>query len=170
MNLVLLYLLLVKATLTSFSGMTSLAVIRQDLVLNHGVLTDEQLNTAIAAGRLSPGPNGTYIVGLGYFLGGYPGAAVGGLALITPSFLSIAILRLLRSQTEKAQFRRAIDSVLLASAGLTLANAIPMAQDAIGDWKAACLAIAALGLMLFSKIDSFYIVLGSAVVALLYST
>ena len=40
MNPVLLYLYLVKATLTSFSGLTSLPVVRHDLVETRHVLTD----------------------------------------------------------------------------------------------------------------------------------
>ena len=48
MNLLVLYLLLAKATLTSFSGMTSLPVVRHDFVEQRPVLTDRQLN---AAGR-----------------------------------------------------------------------------------------------------------------------
>jgi len=48
-NLVVLYLLLVKATLTSFSGLASLPVIRGDFVLRYHMLTDRQLNTAVAA-------------------------------------------------------------------------------------------------------------------------
>jgi chromate transporter len=48
-NILLLYLLLLKATLTSFSGLASLPVVRADLVARYHVLTDRQLNTAVAA-------------------------------------------------------------------------------------------------------------------------
>ena len=34
MNLIVLYLLLLKATITSFSGLTSLPVVRNDFVVN----------------------------------------------------------------------------------------------------------------------------------------
>jgi chromate transporter len=46
-----LYALLLKATVTAFSGLASLPVVRADLVVNHHVLTDEQLNTAVAMSR-----------------------------------------------------------------------------------------------------------------------
>ena len=51
MNLFLLYLLLFKAVITSFSGMASLPIVRQDFVVTRHILTDRQLNTAIVAGR-----------------------------------------------------------------------------------------------------------------------
>ena len=54
MNLVVLYLLLLKASATSFSGLGSLPMIRSDLVVERHVLTDRQLNTAVAAGRPDP--------------------------------------------------------------------------------------------------------------------
>ena len=57
MKLILLYLLLLKATATSFSGLSSLPVLREDLVVRHGLLTDRQLNIAVTAGRSGPGPN-----------------------------------------------------------------------------------------------------------------
>ena len=58
MKLVLLYLLLLKATATSFSGLSSLPVLREDLVVRYRLLTDRQLNVAVTAGRSGPGPNG----------------------------------------------------------------------------------------------------------------
>ena len=41
MSIVALYLLLLKATVTSFAGMGSLPQIRQDFDVTHGVITDE---------------------------------------------------------------------------------------------------------------------------------
>ena len=68
MNVFLLYLLLLKATLTSFSGLASLPMVRDDFVVERHLLTDRQLNTAVVAGRTGPGPNGLYIVSVGYFV------------------------------------------------------------------------------------------------------
>ena len=55
MSLWVLYGLLLKATVTSFSGMGSLPQIRQDLVVTHSALTDEQLSHAVLLGRSVPG-------------------------------------------------------------------------------------------------------------------
>ena len=92
MNLFLLYLLLFKAVITSFSGMASLPIVRNDFVVKRHVLTDRQLNTAIVAGRTGPGPNGLYLVSVGYFAAGLPGAFAGLIALITPAFLIIPLM------------------------------------------------------------------------------
>ncbi|MFN9893374.1 MAG: chromate transporter [Acidobacteriota bacterium] len=169
MNLVVLYLLLVKATLLSFSGMTSLAVVRQDLVVERRLLTDAELTTAVAAGRLAPGPNGVYLVAIGYHLGGYPGAAMGWLALVTPAFLSIPLVGWLGRHREHPVGQRVLDSVLLASAGLSLASALPLAREAIVDARGVGLAVAAGTVLFRTRIDSFWVILGCAATALLYS-
>jgi chromate transporter len=54
MNVFILYLLLLKATMTSFSGLASLPIVRNDFVVQRQVLTDRQLNTAVVAGRTGP--------------------------------------------------------------------------------------------------------------------
>ena len=96
MNAVVLYLLLLRATVLSFSGFASVPVIREDLVVSRGVLTDEELNSAIATSQASPGPLGLYVVVLGYFVAGAPGALAGALALATPALLAIPIARAVR--------------------------------------------------------------------------
>ena len=67
MNLALVYLLLLKATLSAFSGLAALPVLREEFVVRHHLLTDRQLNTALVVGRTTPGPKGLYIVSVGYY-------------------------------------------------------------------------------------------------------
>ena len=61
--------------------------------MNHyHVLTNEQLNEAVVITRSTPGPVGLYIVSVGYFAGGLPGAVAGWLAMITPALLVIPMV------------------------------------------------------------------------------
>jgi chromate transporter len=69
MNAVVLYVLLLKATLTSFAGLASLPVVRDELIVHRQALTDEQLNEAIVITRSTLGPVGLYVVSVGYFAG-----------------------------------------------------------------------------------------------------
>jgi chromate transporter len=86
------YLLLLKGTMTAFAGLASLPVIRDALVIQHHVLTDTQLNEAVVITRSTPGLVGLYIVSVGYFVAGVPGALAGGLAIITPASLIIPLV------------------------------------------------------------------------------
>ena len=57
MNAWVLYVLLLRATLTSFSGFASVPIVRDDLVVHRAVLTDDELNAAIAISQRHPVPS-----------------------------------------------------------------------------------------------------------------
>jgi chromate transporter len=136
MSIVALYLLLLKATVTSFAGMGSLPQIRQDLVTTHGVITDEQLGQAVVIGRSAPGPVGAYVVAVGYFARGWTGAFVAWLAMTTPALLVLPLVTLLRRWLHVPRVRAAVDAVVIASAVLLLGSVLQMATDAVGLLRA----------------------------------
>jgi chromate transporter len=168
MNLFILYLYLVKATLTSFSGLTSLPVVRQDLVETRHVLTDWQLNAAVAAGRTAPGPNGLYLVSVGYFVDGVPGALAGYMAMITPAFLILPILRYVGKRAEQPRVKGAIQGVTIAAAALIVWATIPLAQDSINGWIPAAIALASFLVIGFSRVDTFWVMAGAAIIGLVW--
>jgi chromate transporter len=150
MNLFLLYLLLLKGTVTAFAGPASLPVIQDSLVAHHHVLTDKQLNEAVVITRSSPGLVGLYIVNVGYFVAGVSGAIAGWLAMITPAGIMIPLVHFVGRRMENPRVRSVLQSVVIASAGLLLAAAIPLARDGL----------------LTTKIDTLWIILGAAIVSL----
>jgi chromate transporter len=167
LNVFLLYLLLLKATLTSFSGLASLPVVQRDLVARYHVLTDRQLNTAVAAGRLGPGPLGIYVVSVGYQVDGIPGACAGWLAMITPAFLILPMLQFLGSRVQHPRAKSVTRTVLVASAGLLLSASVPLARDAITGPLPLAIVLASLALIALTRIDTLWLMLGAALVGLL---
>jgi chromate transporter len=167
MNLLVLYLLLLKAVVTSFSGLTSLPVVRHDLVEQRHVLTDRQLNAAVAAGRTAPGPNGLYIVSVGYFVAGIPGACMGCLAVMTPAFLIIPMLRYLGARADRPAVKNAIQCVMLAAAGLVVSSTVPLARDALTSLLAVGIALGSFLFLVLTRKDTLWVVLGAAIVGLL---
>ncbi len=166
MNLLVLYLLLAKATLTSFSGLTSLPVVQHDFVDRYGVLTDRQLNAAVAAGRTAPGPNGLYVVSVGYLVEGVPGACVGTLAVITPAFLIIPMLRYLGRRAERPRVKSAIQGVMLAAAGLIVNATVPLARDAFTGPLPIAIAAASFVFLVLTNRPAIWVILGGAAVGL----
>jgi chromate transporter len=166
MNLLLLYLLLLKATSTSFSGLTSLPVVRHDLVQHYHVLTDRQLNAAVAAGRATPGPYGLYVVSVGYFVAGVPGACAGWLASITPAFSIIVLLRYLGRRAERPSVKSAIQCVMLAAVGLVITATIPLARDAIVGPLQLAIALGSFLFLAFSRYATFWVILAAALAGL----
>src|SRR5919107_4372056 len=108
MNPLLIYLLLLKATMTSFAGMGSLPQIRQDFVETHRAISDEQLSQAVLVGRATIGPMGAYVVAVGYFAGGWSGAIAGWLAMITPALLAIPLLAVVKRWLRLPRMRSAV--------------------------------------------------------------
>jgi chromate transporter len=129
MSLLLLYLLMLKATLLSMNGQSSLPIVRQEFVVKRHVLTDRQLNAAVTVAQSSPGPMGGYVVSAGYFIGGTQGAAVSWLALVTPAFLVIPLMLYVGRRADSPALKRSLDAVVIAGSALILQTAWPMALD-----------------------------------------
>lgn len=166
MNVIVLYFVLLKAVATSFSGMASLPMIRHDLVENRHVLTDRQLNTAIVAGRSGPGPNGLYLVSVGYLVAGLPGAGAGLIALLTPAFLIIPLMKWAARYSNIPRIRSAIRAVILASAGLLISASLPLTRDAANGPLTAVIIVIAFATLVFTEIETWWIMLGAAAVGL----
>jgi chromate transporter len=166
MNLFLLYLLLFKAVVTSFSGMASLPIVRNDFVVTRHILTDRQLNTAIVAGRTGPGPNGLYLVSVGYFAAGLPGALAGLIALLTPAFLIIPLMSWMGRYANLPRIRGAIRAVILGSAGLLMAASIPLARDAATGPLASVIIVISFTVLAFTRIETWWVMLGAAALGL----
>ena len=170
MKLVLLYGLLLKATLTTFSGTATLPVVRQDLVVRHGLLTDRDLSLAFTAGRSGPGPNGVYLVSVGYLVAGVPGACAGWLAMVTPAFLVIPLVRLVGARADRPRLLGAIRASTAASAGLMMAAMVPIARGALTDGTLVTIAAASFAVLSFTKLDSMWVILAAALAGLLGAT
>lgn len=123
MSLLALYVVLLRATVLSFSGFASVPLVRDDLVIAAAALTDQQLNGSIAISQVSPGPLGMYVVAVGYFVAGVPGAICGLLALCTPAGIVLLVSRLLRRGRENV-VRKVSAGIVLASSMLVLVTGI----------------------------------------------
>jgi chromate transporter len=165
MNVVLLYLLLLKGTATALAGLASLPVIQDSLVFHYHVLTDKQLNEAVVITRSTPGPVGLYIVSVGYFVAGVPGAIAGWLAMITPALLIIPLVHFAGRKIDHPRVKGVLETVVIASAGLLLAASIPLAHDALTDPVTIGIAIVSLVLLLTTELDTLWIILGAAVIS-----
>jgi chromate transporter len=165
MNVFLLYLILLKGTMTAFAGLASLPVIQDALVFHYHVLTDKQLNEALVITRSTPGPVGLYIVSVGYFVAGVPGAIAGWAAMVTPALLIIPLVHFIGRKMQHPRVR-GVQTVVIASAGLLLAAVIPLARDALTDPLTVAIALATIALMLAIEIDTLWIILIAAALSL----
>jgi chromate transporter len=166
MNIFLLYIVLLKGTVTAFAGLASLPVVQAALVFQYHVLTDQQLNEAVVITRSTPGPVGLYVVAVGYFVAGIPGAIAGWAAMTTPALLIIPLVHYVGRKLDNPRVKTVLQTIVIASAGLLLGAVIPLARDALTDWLTVIIAALTVVLLLVSKIDTLWIVFGAAAASL----
>lgn len=167
MNLLILYLMLTKATITGFSGLGSLPVIHEDFVTRNHILSERQLNEAVAAGRAGPGPLGLYVACVGYQAAGWPGAIAGFLAMITPTLLVIPVLRYFVQAARHPTLRASIRALLLAAAGLLISSSLPLGRDSVTSWLSALIAAGSFAIIAFTKVETALVIAGAALLGLL---
>lgn len=136
-----LLVIFVKSSALAIGGLASLPMLRADLVPRYA--TDAGIVQALAMGRLAPGPNGLYIVSLGYIVAGWTGALF---ALVGASLTPLAMLpatAVARRWLMSAWFGGLVRGVLLATAGLLLATgATIVAVSGTQPWQLALVLVA----------------------------
>lgn len=136
----------IKASALSLGGLSSLPLLRAELVVP-GIATDDQVVQAIAIGRISTGPTGLYIVSLGYLVGGLVGATLALVAATLPPLVIVPITALARRWLLATSVAGLVRGVALATAGLLAATGIGIATSTGTPawWQ---LALAAVGTVL----------------------
>lgn len=151
------------------SGYVLLAFLRNDLVVRLGWLTDQQLLDAVAIGQFTPGPVFTTATFVGFVVAGWPGAILATAGIFIPSFLFVAALGPLVPRLRQSPLlASALDGINVAALGLMAAVTWELGQSAIVDWLTALLAVTAALLLFRFQINSAWLVLGGALVALAF--
>ena len=168
-TLVILYLLTLKTVLLSLNGQSSIPLVRHEFVVERSLVTDSELNAALTAGQTAPGPMGGYVVAIGYFVAGVPGALVAWLALLTPAFIAVPLMRFAGNRIEDPRVRSSLGAVVIAGSGLILSTALPMAREAgvMARPQPAAIAAASLLAVAFTRVSTVWVILAGAVLGAL---
>jgi chromate transporter len=151
------------------SGYVLLAFLRTDFVETLGWLTDQQLLDAISIGQFTPGPVFTTATFIGYQIAGLAGAALATLGIFLPGFIFVAITNPFVPRIRKSPWLSALlDGVNVAAIGLMAAVTLELARAALVDVVTILLAIVAAVALIRFKINSTWLILGGAVVGLVY--
>jgi chromate transporter len=151
------------------SGMVLFAFIQRDVVNNYGWLTQQQLIDAIAVGQMTPGPVLSTATFIGFLVSGWHGAIIATIAVFLPSFIIIILIgpiipRLRKSPTAQA-FLKGVNAGVVA---LILTVSLTLFKSAIIDLWTILIMIVGLFVLLRFKIDSFWLVLGGALIGLVH--
>ena len=166
-KLAILYWVLLQSMLSSFTGLSSLPVIRHEIVVDRHWIDDRELNAAVMIGRSTPGPMGVYVVCVGYFVAGYAGAVVGALAMATPALLIVLLFRLFGNRIEDPRMKSAIRFVVLGGSAYSAAALYGMSRNALTSWWTIGLSLVAGALLLQGKLPTIWILLGAGLVGVM---
>ena len=86
---------LLKASLFSTGGFGNVPSLHSDL-LARGWATDREFGEALAVGQISPGPNGLWVISLGYLTAGISGSVLALIAIVIPPLAILIVNRYYR--------------------------------------------------------------------------
>lgn len=142
------------------SGYVLLAFLRADLVQRLGWLTEAQLLDATAVGQVTPGPVFTTATFIGYLLAGKAGAIVATVGIFLPAFFFVALsapfVHRMRQSPTAGAF---LDGLNVASLALMAVVTVQLGHAALVDWPTIALAAASLAVLLFTRVNSTWLIL-----------
>ena len=163
-----LFLVLLKDSALSLGGLGSLPLLREDLVAT-GNASDAQLVEALAIGRLSTGPNGLWVVSLGYLMAGPLGAGIALVASILPPLVILPATAVARRWLLSVPFAGLVRGAALATAGLLSATGISLIVPAgtAPSWWQVSVGIAAAVITYQGRLHPAAVVVGGALLGIL---
>ena len=151
--------------LTIGGGMAAFPALEHEVVNVHHWLTEQGLVHLYSVGQMAPGPNMMVVASIGEHVAGPVGSLVVVLAFFLPTVLITLAVGRLWVRLEHWHWRNAIQQGLApVSVGLVLAGAITLAKGALLDWVAAAMAAAVFIILLRSRINPAFLILGGAVI------
>lgn len=145
-----LFLIFLRSSALALGGLASLPLLRADLVPQHA--TEAGIIQALAIGRLAPGPNGLYIVSLGYLVAGWVGALYAFIGSTTAPLVLVPAASYARRWLLSTWFGGVVRGVSLATAGLLMATGVTIVRSGTGQWWELALVVATVALTLHGKI------------------
>lgn len=146
------FLLFLKASLFSTGGFSNLPSLRQDL-LARGWAKEADFGRSIAIGQISPGPNGLWVVSLGYLTYGFAGAAIALLAITLPPLLVLLIAARFSRIERHPWAQGAMRGVSIAVISLLISVLWTIGAQPGMDWRSLLIAVCAFGLALSQKVN-----------------
>jgi chromate transporter len=127
------------------SGYVLVALLRSELVVGLGWISDRELVDAIAVGQATPGPLFSSATFIGYLVSGPLGAAAATIGIFLPAFVAVALsIPLLDRMRASRRARDFLDGVNAAALGLLAVVAAQLAVGVLVDPLAVALSAIAL--------------------------
>jgi chromate transporter len=163
----LLFWLLLKASLLSSGGMGNVSILHADL-LSRGWSSDQQFAEALAIGQITPGPNGLWVISLGYLVRGVSGGVLAGAAISLPPILVLGVARLYRRVKDHPAVEGFMRGLSLAGAGIFVVVLASLYRGVHPDTHTAAIAAASFALASVKRISPLLILALAAIAGMLW--
>jgi len=161
-----LFFYMLRASLLSSGGMGNVSTLHDNFV-PRGFATDAQFVQALTVGQLSPGPNGLWVVSLGYLMLGPWGALAALIAILLPPVLVIGVERLYSHVQHHPAVEGFIRGLNLAVAGVFVPVLFKLLQSSGIDSLKLTLVAVAFGIGWIRRIPVAVVIAACAVVGIL---
>jgi chromate transporter len=161
------FLVFLKASLFSTGGLGNLPSLHQDLLAN-GWATEADFGKAVAVGQITPGPNGLWVLALGYITYGWLGVLFATLAIIIPPFVVLLVAAGYQKIEHFPAVRGFIRGLSLAVVGSLLATATSLISAPGIDWKGYIVAALTVVIGLTNRVHVIFILAGAGVAGYLF--
>lgn len=169
MSLLDIALLFLRVGAVSFGGGGSvLAELQRELVDQRGALSQSQFLTAYALGQATPGPGILFLIPMGFYAAGAPGAVVALVAFVTPPLLLQIFVARQWERLSRSASIRALDRTLVPlSVGLMGASLYALGVPVLHDPRALAGIIVAAAIAILFRPSPALIVLGAGLLGVL---
>src|SRR5690349_2537309 len=146
------FLLFLKASLFSTGGFSNLPSLHQDLLANAWA-KEADFGQSLAIGQISPGPNGLWVISLGYLTYGYLGAFLALIAITLPPLLVLVVAALHARIKHQRWVQGAMHGISLAVVALFFNIVWTILHQPGMDWRGISIGVGAFGLAASRKIN-----------------
>ena len=164
--------LFLKTGLLSFGGAyASLVFVQRGAVAQYHWLSDGQLLDGVALSVATPGPFMLFTTFVGYVASGVIGAVLATFCVFLPSFIFvIAGVYYVEKVRENRKIQAFLAGVSAAVVGIIAVVSLDLIPEALVDWPAVGISVAAFLLIAFLKRDVALVALGAMLGGIIYSS
>jgi chromate transporter len=164
--------LFLKTGLLSFGGAyASLVFVQRGAVAQYHWLSDGQLLDGVALSVATPGPFMLFTTFVGYIASGVTGAVLATFFVFLPSFIFVIVgVHYVEKLRENRKIQAFLAGVSAAVVGVIAVVSLDLVPEALVDWPAVGIAIAAFLLVAFLKRDVALVALAAMVGGIIYSS
>jgi len=161
-----------KTGLLSFGGAyASLVFVQRGAVAQYHWLSDGQLLDGVALSVATPGPFMLFTSFVGYIAGGIPGAVIATFFVFLPSFVFVlAGAHYIEKVRENRALQAFLAGVSAAVVGVIAVVSLDLIPEALVDWPAVGISVAAFFLIALLKRDVALVAVGAMLGGVIYST